>query len=167
MAEETIWRGRSSQWTNAGTFVLAGLIAVAVIAFYLFATAALLPVALAAFAPIVLLLLIVPIFMALKSYLQTNSRVYELTNERIKTTRGVFSKVTDTLELYRVKDIETRQPFQYRMFGLENVQLNTSDASSPFVLIDAIHSSAGLGDKIRNQVEVIRQQKRVRELDIE
>jgi membrane protein YdbS with pleckstrin-like domain len=80
---------------------------------------------------------------------------------------GVFSKVTDTLELYRVKDIETRQPFIYRLCGIENVQLNTSDASSPFVLIQAIPHHVGLADKIRNQVEIIRQQKGVREIDVE
>jgi hypothetical protein len=69
--------------------------------------------------------------------------------------------------LYRVKDIETRQPFLSRLVGIENVGLNTSDTSSPFVLIDAVPSSVGLADKLRNQVEIIRQQKRVREIDIE
>ena len=51
--------------------------------------------------------------------------------------------------------------------GIENVQLNTSDTSSPFVLIQAIPHRVGLGDKIRNQVEIIRQQKGVREIDVE
>ena len=87
--------------------------------------------------------------------------------ERFKVTEGIFSKVTDTLELYRVKDLETRQPFLYRLVGIENVQLNTSDASSPFVVIDAIPSAVGLGDKVRNQVEAIRTQKGVREIDVE
>ncbi|HEV3147979.1 MAG TPA: PH domain-containing protein, partial [Chthoniobacterales bacterium] len=53
-------------------------------------------------------------------------KCYELTTERLKITESIFSKVTDTLELYRVKDLETRQPFLYRMFGVENVQMNTS-----------------------------------------
>ena len=114
-----------------------------------------------------LLLLIVPVGFALTRFIVTRSKIFELTNERLKITQGVFSKVTDTLELYRVKDIETRQPFLYRLGGVENVQLNTSDASSPLVVIDAIPSKIGLGDQIRNQVEIIRQQKRVREIDIE
>jgi len=78
-----------------------------------------------------------------------------------------FTKATDTLELYRVKDIEKRKPFLSRLVGVENVQLNTSDTSSPFVFIEAVPSSVGLADKLRNQVEIIRQQKRVREIDIE
>jgi uncharacterized membrane protein YdbT with pleckstrin-like domain len=107
------------------------------------------------------------IFMGVARYLQTRCKIFELTTQRLKITSGVFTKVTETLELYRVKDIETRQPFLSRMVGVENVQMNTSDASSPFVFIEAVPSSVGLADKIRNQVEIIRQQKRVREIDIE
>jgi membrane protein YdbS with pleckstrin-like domain len=139
MPEQTVWRGTSSQWKNFGVFIICGL----------------------------LCWLIVPIFIAVARYLKTKNKVYELTTERLKTTEGIFSKVTDTLELYRVKDLETRQPFLHRLVSLENVQLNTSDASTPFIFIDAIPCSVGLADKIRNQVELIRQQKGVREIDIE
>ena len=112
MAEEIVWRGTSSQWRNFGVFVLCALFC----------------------------WLIVPIFIAIARYLQTKNKVYELTTERLKITEGVFSKVTDTLELYRVKDIEMRQPVFYRMVGVENVQMNTSDTSSPFVFLEAIPS---------------------------
>jgi membrane protein YdbS with pleckstrin-like domain len=109
----------------------------------------------------------VPIGFAVARYLQTKCKIFELTSQRLKITSGVFTKVTETLELYRVKDIETRQPFLSRLVGVENVQMNTSDASSPFVFIEAVPSGVGLADKIRNQVEIIRQQKRVREIDID
>jgi membrane protein YdbS with pleckstrin-like domain len=138
-AEEIVWRGTSSQWKNFGVYLLCGL----------------------------LCWLIVPIFFALAYYLQTKCKVFELTTQRLKIASGVFTKVTETLELYRVKDIETRQPFFSRLVGIENVQMTTSDASSPIVLIDAVPSSVGFADKLRHQVEIIRQQKRVREIDIE
>jgi Predicted membrane protein len=139
MSEEVVWRGTSSQWKNFGVYLLCGL----------------------------LCWLIVPIFFALARYLQTKCKIFELTTQRFKITSGVFSKVTETLELYRVKDIETRQPFLSRLVGVENVQMTTSDTSSPLVLIEAVPSSIGLADKLRHQVEIIRQQKRVREIDIE
>ena len=139
MPEQIVWRGSSSQWKNVGVYTLC----------------------------VLLCWLIVPIFIALARFLQTKNKIYELTTERLKITEGVFSKVTDTLELYRVKDLETRQPFLYRLVSVENVQMNTSDTSSPFILIDAIPRAVGLGDKIRNQVEIIRQQKGVREIDVE
>ena len=161
MAEETVWRGSSSQWMNFGRFLFCVLLSGLIVAIFLVAAS------ISRFGPFILLFLVAPIFMALARYLQTKSRSYELTTERLKTTEGVFSKVTETLELYRVKDLETRQPFLYRLVGLENVQLNTSDASSPVVLIEAVPSTAALADKARNQVEAIRAQKGVREIDVE
>ena len=139
MAEETIWRGTSSQVKNLGVFILG----------------------------ILFCWLIVPIYFVIARYLQTLSKVYELTSERLKITEGVFSKATSTVELYRVKDIEMRQPFLYRMLGVENLHITTSDVSSPTLFFDAIPVAAGLPDKLRNQVEIIRVQKRVREIDLE
>ena len=76
MAEETIWRGTASQLKNLGCFILC----------FLFCW------------------LIVPIFIGLRRYLETKNQLYELTTERLKMTHGIFSKVTETLELY--PDIE-------------------------------------------------------------
>jgi uncharacterized membrane protein YdbT with pleckstrin-like domain len=166
MAEQTVWSGTSSQWKNFNAFLVWGGAAVLLIALSIVLSRTS-NHQLAWIGRILLILLLVPIIMAVTRYLTTKSKVFELTNERLKTTEGVFSKVTDTLELYRVKDIETRQPFFYRMVGVENVQLNTSDTSSPIIMIEAIPRPVGLADKIRNQVETIRQQKGVRELDIE
>jgi uncharacterized membrane protein YdbT with pleckstrin-like domain len=139
MTEETIWRGTASQLKNLGCFILCVLFC----------------------------WLIVPIFIGLRRFLETKNEVFELTSERLKMTKGIFSKVTETLELYRVKDIETLQPFLYRIVGLENVKVNTSDLSSPVILLDGISQKVGFADKLRNQVEIIRALKKVRELDIE
>ncbi len=166
MPEETLWRGSSSQLKNFLAYVLCLFIAIGIIVVS-FAASRVDSPSLKAGAPLILLALIFPFFMALARYLQTRSKVFELTNERLKITEGVFSKVTDTLELYRVKDLETHQPFSSRLCGLENVQLNTSDASTPFVRVDAVPIKLALGDKIRNAVEAVRMQKRVREIDIE
>ena len=166
MPEQTVWRGTSSQLKNIGAFAAWGIAALALIGISIVLSRAS-NSAMASVGLYLLLLLIVPIGIVLSRFLATKARIYELTNERLKITEGIFSKITDTLELYRVKDIETRQPFLYRLMAIENVQLNTSDTSTPFVLIDAVPCNVGLGDKVRNQVETIRQQKGVRELDIE
>jgi membrane protein YdbS with pleckstrin-like domain len=166
MAEETLWRGSSSQWKNAITFAICLFIAIAILVIsFIAAQSASSPLNRAA--PFILIALIFPAVVALAHYLRTKTKIYELTNERLKITEGVFSKVTDTLELYRVKDLETRQPFSSRLCGLEDVQLNTSDTSTPFVIIDAVPTKLGLADRIRNAVEAIRAQKQVREIDVE
>ena len=161
-----VWRGTSSQWKNFGMYFL-WLLAFVLLVSLSVICSEVIDARIAKRGPYILLLLILPIFMVLRHYLKTKNKVCELTTERLKTTEGVFSKVTDTLELYRVKDLEKRQPFFYRLVGVENVSLNTSDASSPFILIEAIPSSVGLADKIRNQVEAVRAQKGVREIDVE
>jgi membrane protein YdbS with pleckstrin-like domain len=166
MAEETVWRGNVSQWKNFGFFLLQILVALAIVVAWILTARASSP-DVTKLAPYILILLIVPIFIVAKRYLQTKCTIYEVTNERLKTTEGVFTKVTDTLEFYRVKDIERQQPFLYRLCGIENVRLNTSDASSPLVMIEAVPHDVGLADKIRNQVETVRQQKGVREIDVE
>jgi len=166
MPEQTVWRGTSSQWKNSAAFFIWGIASLLLICFSVILSRAA-NTGTARIAPFLLLLLIVPVSIVVARYLATKSKVYELTTERLKITEGVFSKLTDTLELYRIKDIETRQPFSYRLMGIENVQLNTSDTSSPFILIDAIPCAVGLGDRVRNQVEIIRQQKGVREIDVE
>ncbi len=165
MAEEIVWRGSPSQWKNAGHFALNGIVALIIIIVVL-ASTHLFPQTVP-FNHLLLILLILPIFAAVKRFLTTRTTVYELTTERLKTSEGVFNKVTETLELYRVKDIETRQPFFLRMAALEDVHLQTSDASSPVVVVAAVPHAVSFGDKTRNQVEAIRSQKGVREIDVE
>ena len=75
VAEEIVWRGTSSQWKNFRVYLLCGLFC----------------------------WLIVPVFFALAYYLKTRCKVFELTTQRLKIASGVFTKVTETLELYRVK----------------------------------------------------------------
>ena len=166
MAETTVWRGTSSQWKNFGRYLVAVLLSIIIVVIFAITRQSGSP-ELRNFRPYILFLLLLPMFMVLSRYLQTKNKVYELTTERLKTYDGVFNRVGDTLELYRVKDLETQQPFLYRIVGIENIQVNTSDTSSPLISIDAVHSVAGLPDKIRNQVEAIRAQKGVREIDVE
>src|SRR5438105_13739047 len=142
MAEETVWRGSVSQWKNFGFFVLQLLLAAAIVVIFAIIQRQS-SLEIRNFAPYILILLAVPIFIAGKRYLQTKCKIYELTTERLKITEGVFSKVTDTLELYRVKDIETQQPFGCRVYGVENIQLNTSDTSSPLIFVEAIPHQVG------------------------
>ena len=150
MAEETIWRGTSSQVKNASVFLSCALcLCVLIVLFAILWRNE----STRDFSPYIFTPAIVPIFIALARFLQTKNKVYELTSERLKITEGVFNKVTDTLELYRVKDLETRQPFWERVFGVEDVHIKTTEVPSLFLLVDAVPQKLGLADKIRNAVE--------------
>lgn len=114
-----------------------------------------------------LCILVIPIPWAIVRWLTVKTTTYRLTTERLITERGIFSKTTDTLELYRVRDLQITAPFFQRLFGLQTVHLLTADTSTPCVIIDYIPTSAALPDKLRAQVEETRMRKRVRTVDVE
>ena len=86
---------------------------------------------------------------------------YVLFADRFKVESGVFSKKTDFLELYRVEDISTSEPFILRLFKLEHIVLYTNDVTTPQVNIIGVEK-VGLADIIRKNAERMRDIKKVR-----
>ena len=119
------------------------------------------------FWPFVACALVLPIPWAIYRWLEVKTTTYKITSERLITERGILNKTTDTLELYRVRDLQTTQPFWIRLFGLENVHLLTADTSTPSIILDCVPTALGLPDKFRAQVEACRLAKRVRTVDLE
>jgi uncharacterized membrane protein YdbT with pleckstrin-like domain len=111
-------------------------------------------------------LLIIPIPLAFARWLQTRCFTYKVTTERIVITRGVFSKRTDELELYRVKDTTLLQPFWLRLVGLAHIQLTTSDRTTPDLRLAAIPGAAELRELLRQNIERLRAAKGIREMDV-
>jgi uncharacterized membrane protein YdbT with pleckstrin-like domain len=119
------------------------------------------------FGAFLLCILIVPIPWAIWRYLKVHCRVYSLTTERLIITSGIFNKNTETLELYRIRDMRVRQPFLQRLVGLEHIQLITADASTPELVLDHAPKTAGLSGLLRKNIELCREAKRVRSIDLE
>jgi uncharacterized membrane protein YdbT with pleckstrin-like domain len=157
MPEQTLWTGSPSQVKNALPFLLAAVAALAIL-----------------FVSFIVWLwppgvgfVGVPVIYGLCRWLAVGAQHFELTSERLLTSQGFLSRTTDSLELYRVKDMRIVQPLILRLFGLENIVLMTSDETSPVVVIDHIPSSLRLADKIRAQVEACRVAKGTREVEME
>jgi uncharacterized membrane protein YdbT with pleckstrin-like domain len=111
--------------------------------------------------------LVIPIPWALWQAAVTNSTVYTLTDQRLKFTRGVFTKLTDDLELYRVRDTKFQQDFFERMCGLGEIIVYTTDETSPEIRLPYIKDAEAVREKMRGLVEARRDAKRVRYLDAE
>jgi uncharacterized membrane protein YdbT with pleckstrin-like domain len=94
------------------------------------------------------------------------SHRYDVTSQRLRIRRGVLSRLTQELELYRVKDLTLAEPFLYRLIGLSSIHLHTSDRSNPLVVIRAVRNGDGLREQLRSCVEVQRKVHGVRELDV-
>lgn len=115
----------------------------------------------------ILFLCLIPVCMSVWKFLQVKCQKYELTNERIKIVTGVLNRKTEEIELYRIKDTTFEEPFYYRIFGLGNIKLYTSDRSLPELNIKAMPKGKDFREKLRNLVEDIRAKKNVREVDFE
>lgn len=118
------------------------------------------------FWPFASCLLIIGIPWAIFRYLNTRTSQYTLTNQRLKMDTGILSKTTHTMELYRIKDLSLQRSFFQRLFGLGSIHLNTSDETTPFIMLGNLNDPGPLYESIRANVERVRRSRRVTELDI-
>ena len=138
--EETIWEGNPSHWTSFSYYILC-----------LF----LIP------------LLGLGILMGIWRFLTIRTWKISITNQRIIEEKGVLSKTTNELELFRVKDLKLDQPFFLRLVGLSNIILLTSDRTNKRYVIEGVDNGKDLREKLRVSVEKRRDEKKVREVDFE
>lgn len=152
--ENTLWKGSPSQWLNLGPFAAALLLAAGIIAGGCF-----FPPAFAG--------LLLPLGYALWKFLEVRAQVFELTSERLRVTRGVINQQVDEIELYRIKDSLLLRVWWMRLVGLASVSLETSDRTMQKLVIPAISGGMEMREILRKQVELIRDKKRVREMDFD
>jgi uncharacterized membrane protein YdbT with pleckstrin-like domain len=92
---------------------------------------------------------------------------YEITNERIRLRRGILTKRTDELELYRATDTSLIEPLSLRLVGLGTIEVRTNDASTPVLYLQAIHGARRVREDLRRYIEECRDKKRVRVTEFE
>lgn len=152
--ESSLWKGSSSQWLNLGPFTAALIAAAAIGAGSL------------SFPPGAIAL-VLPLGYVIWRFLHIRSRVFELTSERIRVTTGIINQKVDEIELYRVKDTQTFRTWWMRLTGLASIHLQTSDLSTPDLVVPAIPGGVEFREQLRHLVEAERDRKRVRETDID
>ena len=122
---EAIWEAAVGQVSNAGTFTVCLLLA----------------------------WLVAPALYAVWRYFVTASHTFRLSAQVLQETSGVFTRHTEALELYRVKDVAVTRPFLQTLFGRGRIVLITSDRSTPIVTLDAIPEALAVSTLIRECVE--------------
>lgn len=158
-SEETVlWSGHTSQWVHFWFYFFCLLLAAGIA---VGATLLALPTG-----GLTYLALIIPAVMWLMRWWITKCTFYELTSQRLRIRSGILNKKVDELELYRVKDYSMEQPFLLRLVGLGNLNMITSDATTPNVAMLAIPGIEEVREKLRATVQAERDRKRVRELDV-
>jgi uncharacterized membrane protein YdbT with pleckstrin-like domain len=92
---------------------------------------------------------------------------YEVTSERIRIRRGILTKRTDELELYRANDTSLIEPLLLRLFGLGTIEVRTMEAGVAGVSLEAVHGARGLRERLRSCIEECRDRKRVQVTEFE
>jgi len=154
--ESAIWTGSPSQWLNAGWYITC-VIGMGV----LFTIAALVG------QPLIAVGAVVPVVAAFVKFLTVRSTRIDVTTERITTTVGIFSRRKWDMELYRVKDTMLHEPFLLRLVRRANIQIISSDRSSPSITLPALPNAEWLRQQIRSNVERLRLKRGVREMDMD
>ena len=108
---------------------------------------------------------LLPLPFALGKYLVTRTTSYQLTADRLICQQGLFHRALDEVELYRIKDYSIVAPLLYRWLGIADLVLLTSDQTHPTLVLRGITGAYSVKELIRKQVEELRIQKGVREID--
>ncbi|MEN9361499.1 MAG: hypothetical protein RL095_3034 [Verrucomicrobiota bacterium] len=99
-------------------------------------------------------------------FLKCKSEKTTLTDQRLRLKSGILSIESSDIELYRIKDIFLRQNPLHRLFGLGDLRIMTTDKSNPEVHLLCLTEAEKFREVLRNQVEIVRDKKRVREVDM-
>jgi membrane protein YdbS with pleckstrin-like domain len=136
-AEETIWEGRPTWKAWAVKWILGWV---------------LLPVIVGAF-------LLVPIWMRMRS------QRWKITSRRIEVETGLLSKRVETLELWKIRDVELRQSVFDRMAGISCLLVTAHDGTSPLLEIRGAPGDRAIYDRLMTAVMQARQQRGVLNLN--
>jgi uncharacterized membrane protein YdbT with pleckstrin-like domain len=158
--EKIVFRGSPSVLTRFGALFLCFLVFAAAVAFMFVVPDGGWRYGLGTLAGIALVNMLIVILLV-------KATQYEVTSERIRVRKGIFTKRTDELELYRVNDTSLIEPFTMRMFGLGTVEIRTMDTTNPRLYIEAVHGARKLREDLRRCVEECRDRKGVRVTEFE
>jgi membrane protein YdbS with pleckstrin-like domain len=131
--EEVIWEGRPTWKAWAGTWI-AGWV----------------------FLPI-----LVGGFLLLSVWIQMRSKRWKLTSRRIEIESGLLARRVDTLELWRVRDVEFRQSLMDRLAGVSSISVTAHDGSYPVLNVRGLPADRAIYDRLMNAVMQARQQRGV------
>lgn len=86
---------------------------------------------------------------------------YKLTNERLIVEHGFIRRHVEQIDLFRVHDVNYRQGIMERIFGMGDIGVETTDATSPDIKLKDISDPNRVKDLIWHASRIERQRRRV------
>jgi uncharacterized membrane protein YdbT with pleckstrin-like domain len=74
---------------------------------------------------------------------------YEITSQRVRIERGIFSKIKDSIEVFRIDHFDVHKPLGMRLLGHCLLHLRSSDTSYATVILYGIPDLEQLADTLR------------------
>jgi hypothetical protein len=98
-------------------------------------------------------------------WLKTRSERWVIDGKRIERTVGVLARRTDSLELWRIRDLAHLQTFADRLFGDGRIVVHSDDATDPVLVIAGLPAHREVYERLRAAVESSRRANRVLNVD--
>jgi len=83
------------------------------------------------------------------SLIKLRSTLYTITNQRVMIETGILSKSVSEIDLRYVDDTQFFQPVIYRMLGIGNVTIVSSDKTTPVQILRAVPDPRRIRELIR------------------
>jgi membrane protein YdbS with pleckstrin-like domain len=102
---------------------------------------------------------VVGLVWVLALHLKRKASRYKLTDRTIDYESGVFSRQIETLQLWRVQDLDFQQSLFERMLGIARIRVFTKDVTDPELVLRGLPASREIFDKLKDASELARQQR--------
>lgn len=109
---------------------------------------------------------LVPILIYLWKVIELSCWRYEFWGEMIIEKKGVFNVIRREIHYYRVKSLLLEEPFLYRLVGIGNLHVKTSDKFNQDITLVGVEGAEQLRQTLRTIVGEHRKDKGVKEFDL-
>ena len=90
---------------------------------------------------------------------------YTLSTQRLEVEKGVFGKHIESIDLWRIRDVNLDQTFLERVRGVGRITVYSSDQAEPVIELGPLAAVKPLFDRLRDAVAAARKDARVVPLD--
>lgn len=93
--------------------------------------------------------------------LERRSTRVRISQNSIDLETGIFGRTIDTVQLWRVRDIDFEQTFAERLLGIARIRILSHDKLQPEILLRGMPGSRQLFDQLRDAIAIARQARNV------
>lgn len=80
------------------------------------------------------------------------SHKYRITTERVVVEQGLMGKKADSLDLFRVKDLQVKKSMTQRARGRGDLTITSTDATTPHLKLESIQGPDDVAEQLRGLV---------------